>query len=375
MQQITHRNTYARILTLGVSALLFASCLFSVGHAESIAELIKNSNMEIKQVAGVDITFPSRAKPDAKQEITDLNYWLETLPHEQDKNNAGYVVYPKIGMITPLVRPDDNDISKIKIGDVFDHYKYLEEGALHYVGKGPDEGVGNMVLAVHSSFAKNDPGRYKTAGQVAPLSKLGDKVFVYLADNSGTYTLYIYTIQRSEEIPESQVNILDQTVSKKTLTLFTCYPIGTTDARWVNQAVLTETLTADKRTKPQTSPTFTTQAVTTKKVTTLAAKTTTKETTPTHGSAPEEKPELSKKKSIKPTFRERVSYRPVVYRAAINLVTKVGFKRTNLQKLLELIDQKIVQLTPEDLDTITEKNKKRVVAFMLIKEIIEVFLQ
>lgn len=112
--------------------------------------------MEITEVAGIDITFPTRATPNPTQDITDLQYWLDILPYTEDKTAAGYVVYPKVGVIIPLVRPNSNDLEKIKVGELFDHYKYLEEGALHYVGAAPDQGIGNMVLAVHSSFSKKN---------------------------------------------------------------------------------------------------------------------------------------------------------------------------------------------------------------------------
>lgn len=326
----------------------------------------------------IDTQFPTRATPNPTQDITDLSYRKDTLPYEQDKTAAGYVVYPKQGVTIPLVWPNSIDLEKIKVGDLFDHYKYLEEWALHYVGHAPDQGIWNMVLAVHSSFAKLDPGRYKTAGQVAPLSAVGDNVFLYLADERGEYTLYVYTIQQSEEIPETQVSILDQQVSEKTLTLFTCFPIWTTDARWVNKAVLTDTLPKSMRNLP---PLFTTQSVekpdhipVTKPAQTIIV--------PEHGSAPiisptEKKQPTTKKtatkKTITPTFKERVLYRPVVYRTAIKLVSTVGFKRSNLQKLITLLDQKVFTLSPDE--TTAEKNKKLIVIFLLIKELVEGFMK
>lgn len=60
------------------------------------------------------------------------------------------------------------------------------------------------------------------------------------------FTLYIYEIHRSEQIPDTEVSILKQDVTAKSLTLFTCYPIGTTDARWVNQAILIDTMNEEE---------------------------------------------------------------------------------------------------------------------------------
>lgn len=90
--------------------------------------------------------------------------------------------------------------------------------------------------------------------------------------------LYIYTLTLSKEVPETQVSILDQQVSEKTLTLFTCYPIGTTDARRVNTATLTDTLSEDERTRGKIA-TFTTQAIS-------VAPTPTPAQQPTHDAAP-----------------------------------------------------------------------------------------
>ncbi len=376
-RRLLHIGCYLLIASM-ITWYLFISSISSdtLAQAAPIDAIIKASNMEIKQVPGMEIAFPHRALPNEKQDITDLTYWLDTLPHSEDKTAAWYVVYPKVGVTIPLVWPTNDDVEKIQVGDVFDHYKYLEAGALHYVGNAPDQGIGNMVLAVHSSFAKNDPGRYKTAGQVAPLTDVGDKIFVYLADEQGKYTLYVYTVEQSKEIPETQVSILDQNVAKETITLFSCYPIGTTDARWVNQWVLTETLSAEQRIK--SSPiaevtekvAFTTQSV----VKPTSVKKVSKKVTATkqqeHASAPTD--EDTAITAIKPTFKERVTYRPVVYRTAMKLVSTVWFKRANLQKLIDLIDKRIETLSPEG--SPSENNKKLIVIFMLIQELIEGFM-
>lgn len=382
------RTIGSSLTVLSITTLsILISVSSSVWYAQSITELIKTSGMEIQEVAGIDITFPSRATPNPTQDITDLDYWLDILPYIEDKTAAGYVVYPKVGVIIPLVRPNNDDLEKIKVGELFDHYKYLEEWALHYVGAAPDQGIGNMVLAVHSSFSKTNIGRYKTAGQVAPLTNPWDKIFLYLANEQGDYTLYIYTTASSQEVPETQVSILDQQVSEKTLTLFTCYPIGTTDARRVNTATLNNTLSEEERTRGN-APTFTTQAVT-------STPTPPQENQPTHDAAPVKiapstslQTQITKSPSTKqqignpwtptspiqisPTFQERVLYRPVVYRTAINLVSTVGFKRSNLTKLTSAIDKKITSLS--ETTSSAEKNKKRIVLFQLIKELIEGFM-
>lgn len=146
---------------------------------------------------------------------------------------------------------------------------------------------------------------------------------MYLANDQGEYTLYVYTIQISEQIPATQVSILNQQVQEKTLTFFTCFPIGTTIDRWVNTAALTETISEENWHVPvpisetqKSTPVFSTQSITTKTAATVP-------TSQEHGSAPVQKTAQPKIKKISPTFKERVLYRPVVYRTAIKLVSSV----------------------------------------------------
>jgi hypothetical protein len=80
----------------------------------------------------IDSEYPSRATPDESQSITDLQHRVAILPYAEDKHRDGYVVYPKHGITVPLSTPTASDHEKIRMGQMFDHYPYLEQGALHY---------------------------------------------------------------------------------------------------------------------------------------------------------------------------------------------------------------------------------------------------
>lgn len=89
--------------------------------------------IEVLNAPGVEITYPTRAKPNPEQNITDLSYWVnEVLPYAQDRNASKYIVYPKHGIVVPVLTPNANDQVLIDQGEMFDHYPYLEKGALHY---------------------------------------------------------------------------------------------------------------------------------------------------------------------------------------------------------------------------------------------------
>jgi hypothetical protein len=53
--------------------------------------------------------------------------------------------------------PTKADIDLISQGKAFNHYGYLERGSLHYFGLSPSQGAGNMSIAAHSSYLKQDP--------------------------------------------------------------------------------------------------------------------------------------------------------------------------------------------------------------------------
>jgi sortase (surface protein transpeptidase) len=131
--------------------------------------------------SAVDLAYPAWAAPNAAQDITDLSYWVnEVLPFEQDKDAAMYLVYPKAGVVLPITQPSYEDQRLIASGKMFDHYPYLEQAGLFYYGESPDYGKSNMVIAAHSSFDKQQPGRYKTVFQALPISRAGDKIFLYI---------------------------------------------------------------------------------------------------------------------------------------------------------------------------------------------------
>lgn len=104
--------------------------------------------VEVLNNPGVEIEYPTRARPNPEQNITDLSYWVnDVLPYTEDRDEDRYIVYPKHGIVVPVVTPNATDQKLIDQGEMFNHYPYLEKGALHYFGYDPHQGVGNMVIA------------------------------------------------------------------------------------------------------------------------------------------------------------------------------------------------------------------------------------
>jgi len=123
--------------------------------------------------------------------------------------------------------------------DAVDLNTYLQDGVLHYPGTASFGTQGNAVVVGHSSYYKNDPGRYKTVFQAIIGLDLGDEVWVYVRQPEGTYQQYVYTVLKSYETSPDHGEIFT-TERGKNLTLITCTPIGTTSARRVVQARILE---------------------------------------------------------------------------------------------------------------------------------------
>lgn len=386
-----------RILWSAVLALTLTSLPWWVhGYGQSIetiTQLFAQRNIPIIQTPGIDIAFPSRAQVGDNTDILDPSFWIETLPHTKDKRAAGYLVYPKTSGVTiPIVFLNPKDITLVTAGQAFNHNKYLQEGILSYVWALPDQGVGNAVFAVHSSYATNDTWRYKTAGQAALLAEEGDPLYLYLANDEGDYDLYIYTVFKSREVEETATWILDQNVSKETLTVFTCSPIGTTDKRRVNKAELTEIIRADQLQRHGSAPEVDKLPTTSPKPNTdLYQQQENNEEAIIFQTMSVSLPTVAQEsdsllwESInnndttdtvivwQPKFLHRVTLRPFAYRASLQLLSHVWFKRSNLQQLVQLLDKKIADKTTNT-DTMSPQQQKSATLFRLIREIVQKFI-
>jgi len=155
-------------------------------HAVSYDRYFQAMNVEVVDSPHVYIEYPDWARPNPGQNITDVDYWVNhVLPHEESRGHDTFLVYPKHGIVTPVLVPNETDQKLISNAKNFNHYKYLEQGALHYFGSRPNEDrVGNMVIAAHTSDKLGNPGKYKTIFQMLTISVAGDRIFLYIKNES-----------------------------------------------------------------------------------------------------------------------------------------------------------------------------------------------
>ena len=125
--------------------------------------------------------------------------------------DVGHIVIPKIGVNTVVYEGVEQMV--------------IDEGPAHWPGTAWFGGWGNVVLAGHRA-TRSQPF-HRAAELVA-----GDDIVLW--DRSGPYT---YRVTGSEVVDDSALWIVEQRPGR-TLTLFTCHPIGSAAQRLVISATL-----------------------------------------------------------------------------------------------------------------------------------------
>jgi sortase A len=132
----------------------------------------------------------------------------------------------KIGITAPVTLNVD--------GNNKDEYlKSLEQGIDHLKGTPLPGEAGNSVIFGHSSYFANKPGSYKDI--FAKLNNLAAGDLIVMKSKNITYT---YKITDKKIIGSKDLTVLASTAPQKTLTLLTCWPVGTINQRLAVQAIL-----------------------------------------------------------------------------------------------------------------------------------------
>lgn len=216
-------NTYAVSLSPQMSTLI---------------TLLNQKWVKVYKHALLETTQPSRIQLSntwIQHMNTWANYWIDKIPYEQDKNATGYIVIPRIWVVSPIIDIPSvsSDFAEVNRGLSIDFNSYLQRGSVHF----PSAGLGeywNTVIAWHSSYWKKDIWRYKNIFFSLPLLEFGDQIWIYKKNEKGSYDRYIYMVDKSYQTNPSDVSVLKQTTNR-TLTLFTCTPIWTS----LNRRVVT----------------------------------------------------------------------------------------------------------------------------------------
>ncbi len=191
-------------------------------HARSVSALTHSVNETLKANL---LKSPSLAVAGS-----DEGNLLSFLPVVGPPENR--IIIPKLGLNIPLVTPSYDallreDWAKVEL-DIQDA---LEMGVVHYPGTAKPGQAGNFFVTGHSSYYPWAKGDFKTVFARLPELGPGDEYWVYYGGDK-----HRYIIRSKQEVKPTNVAVLDQPIDRRTATLMTCTPIGTTLRRLIISA-------------------------------------------------------------------------------------------------------------------------------------------
>jgi sortase A len=164
-----------------------------------------------------------------------------TAPVTQATNTVPTLMIPKINVSAPLIFESSTNDARID--------KALESGVVHY-GPTPAPGQpGNSVIVGHSSNDWWEAGGYKFVFVLLDKLVPGDTMTI---DYQGTR--YIYEVTVGKVVAANDLSVLSPTPTPS-ITLITCWPVGTNLKRWVIQAKQVSPKPTGVAQTPTTAPT------------------------------------------------------------------------------------------------------------------------
>lgn len=137
-----------------------------------------------------------------------------------------YISIPSIGINKLPVSPNVDSTSESIYGPI------LEKTLAHFKSTGLpfSEVKNNIVIYGHSTSLNYNPGRNNPmlAFSFLPELKIGDEILLHIENND-----YKFIVSRTRIVEPTDISIINGVKGRRTLTLFTCYPLGSNSNRFV----------------------------------------------------------------------------------------------------------------------------------------------
>ena len=131
------------------------------------------------------------------------------------------IVIPKIQINVPVVKDVNGQ-------DENEYMNKLLEGVAHYEGTAVPGIEGNVFIFGHSSSDYWKSSDYKETFRYLDELKEGDEISTYYEGEE-----YKYEVSENKVVGASEMSVLDSKGAEETLTLMTCWPVGTIENRRV----------------------------------------------------------------------------------------------------------------------------------------------
>lgn len=158
--------------------------------------------------------------------FTELNYQLEKSQGEQAVKREIKPVDRQFGIVIPKIRANAKIIPNVDPYNADDYQLALTQGIAHaQLTVFPGE-TGNVFLFSHSSVNFLEARKYNSVFYLLYRMEKGDEIDLYR--NGGKFK---YIVTRIKTVGADEVKYLQGEGPKKTVTLMTCWPPGTTYKR------------------------------------------------------------------------------------------------------------------------------------------------
>lgn len=163
----------------------------------------------------VALTFYPVVREEIHYQLSGPEKRVEVRPVDEDFG----IVIPKIGAnakVVPNVDPYDSRVYQVA----------LTRGVAQAKGTVTPDMVGNLFIFSHSSANFYEASVYNSVFYLLDKLESGDEVDLFYKKQK-----YVYRVTQKKIVLPSDVSYLSGAEVKKTLTLMTCWPVGTTFRR------------------------------------------------------------------------------------------------------------------------------------------------
>ncbi|MEK9151567.1 MAG: class E sortase [Patescibacteria group bacterium] len=184
------------------------------------------------------LTFLPVIVEEAKYQILPKHEDAVVLTREARKNiadsveeTAGGVIYPideEFGIVIPKLSANARVIPDVDWRDAGVYQRALTWGVAHAAGTAYPGSSGNVFIFSHSGVDFYEANRYNALFYL--LNKLvpGDEIYLFYKGQR-----FVYRVAEQKTVSPESVEYLKGNPAKKTLTLMTCWPAGTTLSRLI----------------------------------------------------------------------------------------------------------------------------------------------
>jgi sortase A len=144
------------------------------------------------------------------------------------EKKAIYPVDERSGIVIPKIGANASVIPDVDWQDSSVYQQALTKGVAHAKGTSHPGEPGNVFIFAHSGVDFYEASRYNAVFYLLGKLVAGDEIYLFQDGKK-----LVYRVSDTRTVAPEQVEYLSGDATKKTLTLMTCWPAGTTYKRLV----------------------------------------------------------------------------------------------------------------------------------------------